>query len=60
MAFECATGRSWHSCMKVFEYKVLLLACKDTGDSGFITGVLGGTRQKVSQVGPFLQFGSGG
>lgn len=60
MISECATGRGWHSCMKVFEYKILLLVCKDDGILGFIQGVLGGARQKVSKVGPFLQFGSGG
>lgn len=46
--------------MKVFEYKILLLVCKDDGILGFIQAVLGGARQKVSKVGPFLQFGSGG
>jgi len=60
MTFECAPGNGWHSRTRLFEHIILLLVCKGNGVLGAYSRRLGGARQMVSQVGPFLQFGSGG
>ena len=53
MAFEYATGWGWHSCMKVFEYKILLLACKDDGVLGVYSRRFGRCQAKGFTSGPF-------